>query len=412
MSSPSSNTRPVIQPPSVSSCIRLRVRRNVDLPHPDGPMSACTWFGANASDTPFTAVNFPYIAVSLSVAMRAGRSVTSDAAPEREPGADAEDENHEYEDEGGSPGELVPLLVRAGGIGEDRQRKCRHRLVEPGAEVLAAEGGEEERGRLAGDACDGEETPRDDSGQRAPDDDTETRAPAGVAEGERRFAQRVRHQLDHFLRGAEHHGNHDHRERDAARERGEVLLGRDDPGPGEHADDDRRRAVQHVGDEPRRPREPAVRELGAVNAGGDAERKPDRRRGPHDDERADDGMGDAAADLAGGRRYLREERPVEAPRALDDEVREDEDERQHRNEDGRSHEADHDVALHPPEHAAIHSARLPAPDPRATRQMRSRAAAFTTTVTTKSRNATCASADRCRSPTASENSFAIAAAIV
>ena len=28
-----------------SSCIRLRIRRNVDLPQPDGPISDVTWFG-------------------------------------------------------------------------------------------------------------------------------------------------------------------------------------------------------------------------------------------------------------------------------------------------------------------------------------------------------------------------------
>ena len=38
--------------------------------------------------------------------------------------------------------------------------------------------------------------------------------------------------------------------------------------------------------------------------------------------------------------------------------------------------------------AAVHSALLPAPEPRATRQISSRAPAFTSTVTTKSRNAT------------------------
>ena len=30
--------------PGTSSCMRLRIRRNVDLPQPDGPISAVTWF--------------------------------------------------------------------------------------------------------------------------------------------------------------------------------------------------------------------------------------------------------------------------------------------------------------------------------------------------------------------------------
>src|SRR5687767_1129879 len=114
MSSPSRSTRPVIQPPSVSSCSRLSVRRKVDFPHPDGPISACTLLGANESDTPFTAVNFPYIAVSLSVTIL-GRSsgMGSGSSPEGQPGADAEDEDDDDEDQSGRPGELVPLRVGA-----------------------------------------------------------------------------------------------------------------------------------------------------------------------------------------------------------------------------------------------------------------------------------------------------------
>src|SRR3954447_23068576 len=76
MFSPSNKTRPVIQPPSESSCMRLRVRRKVDLPQPDGPISAWTRLLEKPSETPFTAVNLPYIAVSLSVS-----TCTLDAAP-------------------------------------------------------------------------------------------------------------------------------------------------------------------------------------------------------------------------------------------------------------------------------------------------------------------------------------------
>src|SRR4051794_28958016 len=42
MSSPSSSTRPARLAPGTSSCIRLRMRRNVDLPQPDGPIRAVT----------------------------------------------------------------------------------------------------------------------------------------------------------------------------------------------------------------------------------------------------------------------------------------------------------------------------------------------------------------------------------
>ena len=38
-------TDPSTRVPGMMSFIRLSERRNVDLPQPDGPMSAVTWFG-------------------------------------------------------------------------------------------------------------------------------------------------------------------------------------------------------------------------------------------------------------------------------------------------------------------------------------------------------------------------------
>src|SRR6266508_2213872 len=144
MSSPSRRTRPVIQPCSDSSCIRLSVRRKVDLPQPDGPISACTRLAAKPSETPFTAVNLAYMAVSLSVSIRTrggelatggveragGGTVRRAGSPiEVEPPADgearphAQHEDHEDEHQRRGPGVLVPLLVGARGIGEDGERQ-------------------------------------------------------------------------------------------------------------------------------------------------------------------------------------------------------------------------------------------------------------------------------------------------
>src|SRR5688572_1067731 len=111
MSSPSRRIRPVIQPCSESSCIRLRVRRKVDLPQPDGPIRACTRLGTKPRDTPLTAVNLPYIAVSLSVTMRAvslagarcdsgGRlkvssDIEAEPVPDGQTGSQAQDEHHQ-----------------------------------------------------------------------------------------------------------------------------------------------------------------------------------------------------------------------------------------------------------------------------------------------------------------------------
>src|SRR5918993_657701 len=134
MSSPSSSTRPVIQPLSESSCIRFRVRRKVDLPQPEGPIRACTRLGGKLSVTSFTAVKLPYMALSLSVTTRAtplgatisrsggGRRASSGIetvpTPNREPGAETKDEDNHDEDECRGPGIAMPLLVRSGGVGK------------------------------------------------------------------------------------------------------------------------------------------------------------------------------------------------------------------------------------------------------------------------------------------------------
>ena len=39
--------------------MRLKVRSSVDLPQPDGPMNAVTWFFAMSSDTFLRAANLP-----------------------------------------------------------------------------------------------------------------------------------------------------------------------------------------------------------------------------------------------------------------------------------------------------------------------------------------------------------------
>ena len=54
-SSPSSSTEPLTRPPGITSCIRFRIRRKVDLPQPDGPMNAVTDSGAILIDAPSTA---------------------------------------------------------------------------------------------------------------------------------------------------------------------------------------------------------------------------------------------------------------------------------------------------------------------------------------------------------------------
>jgi hypothetical protein len=49
----------VIVAPAMWSFMRLRQRRNVDFPHPDGPMSAVTWIRGMSMLTLSTAVVSP-----------------------------------------------------------------------------------------------------------------------------------------------------------------------------------------------------------------------------------------------------------------------------------------------------------------------------------------------------------------
>src|SRR5687768_14751244 len=140
MSVLSSRTDPETRAPGIVSCIRLRHRRKVDLPHPDGPMIAVTLRSSNASDTFLIACTAPKNASRLRTSTRvcdwrasagaAGAGVgaamrTSSVAHPAEPragreaGSETDDEDEKDEDEGSRPGEGVPLVIGADGIVEN-----------------------------------------------------------------------------------------------------------------------------------------------------------------------------------------------------------------------------------------------------------------------------------------------------
>src|SRR5205085_5308942 len=70
MSRLSSRTSPVTRAPGTTSCMRLRARRNVDLPHPDGPISAVTCLGSTVMLMSFRAWNEPNQTLRPSTSMR------------------------------------------------------------------------------------------------------------------------------------------------------------------------------------------------------------------------------------------------------------------------------------------------------------------------------------------------------
>src|SRR5882672_7373324 len=192
------------------------------------------------------------------------------------------------------------------------------------------------------------------------------------------------------------------------------MAGRlDDEGPRHDPDDDRWRPVQDVGDEPHPKTQPSRSVFGQVQPRTDADRHADQRGNADDDPSPHDGVGDTATGLSCRDRALGEERPIDGRRALRDQVAEDEHEREHggkrQDDDDCRHQSARQVA---PKRTRAHSARLPTAAPRATRQIRMRAMAFTATVTTKRMRPTSMRADWYVAVVASLNSFAIAAAIV
>src|SRR5947209_16949254 len=128
MSSPSSEMSPVTRADGIVSFIRLRQRRNVDLPHPDGPMSAVTRRSPMSSETRSRASVLPYRTmrsrtriladVDASEASEEAISMISFSGLRRAPASEGqtsddvgtEDEHKQHER--GGPCLAVPVLVR------------------------------------------------------------------------------------------------------------------------------------------------------------------------------------------------------------------------------------------------------------------------------------------------------------
>src|SRR5579859_7105590 len=143
MSAPSKYTRPETLAPGTVSCMRLRQRRKLDLPQPDGPMMAVIDRSWNVTDTLLTPTMSPNRASRPSTRMC---GMTPWSVPAASPGTcsvtgavarsgddsrdEADDEDEAEEDEGARPGLRVPIVVRANGIIEDLEWKCGNRLLD------------------------------------------------------------------------------------------------------------------------------------------------------------------------------------------------------------------------------------------------------------------------------------------
>src|SRR5882672_10881009 len=67
-------TLPSARAPGISSWRRLRQRTSVDLPQPDGPMSAVTWLGSTESEMSSMASRLPYQAERFEISKLAAMS--------------------------------------------------------------------------------------------------------------------------------------------------------------------------------------------------------------------------------------------------------------------------------------------------------------------------------------------------
>src|SRR3569833_4383411 len=150
MSRPPNRTSPSTRAPDTVSCMRLRHRKSVYLPHPDGPMIAVTCPGSTANDTSLTMRAAPktassdtaataafltsicvaacvigFAATLAASATRAGSATSRSVAAESEPGSgreagcETDEEDEPEEDEGARPGLRVPVVVGRCGIGVD-----------------------------------------------------------------------------------------------------------------------------------------------------------------------------------------------------------------------------------------------------------------------------------------------------
>src|SRR5687767_11258461 len=131
MSRPSSCTTPSARARGMVSCSRLRHRKKVDLPHPDGPMTAVTSRSRSSIVTLRMALDAPKYAVRRSTSRRgrprsgARRSIAgagADSGFGDKAGNDTDDENHGDEDERTGPGEPMPFVVRTDGVRVDLMR--------------------------------------------------------------------------------------------------------------------------------------------------------------------------------------------------------------------------------------------------------------------------------------------------
>src|SRR5579872_933356 len=125
-------TLPVARASGTVSCMRFRQRTKVDLPHPDGPMTAVAWLAATVMLMSYKAWVLPNQAFSLSTwiptPIVSVRSLEHTAAGHKSHGADRSNNQHN-QDQRSRPGLTVPLIKGRDRVSENLQGERSRGLV-------------------------------------------------------------------------------------------------------------------------------------------------------------------------------------------------------------------------------------------------------------------------------------------
>jgi hypothetical protein len=157
------------------------------------------------------------------------------------------------------------------------------------------------------------------------------------------FLERRRHEAQQFLGGPHDERDHHHAQGQAARGRRELPERQNRNAVDEHADDNRRHAVQRVRRKSHRRCQSRPCVLGRVDPADDPHGYREERPNPDHDERTDDGVAHPAALFPDRRGHVREEVDVQRRDALRDDVEQDERERDQRDDHGHAAKDDDEV---------------------------------------------------------------------
>ena len=221
MSTPSSSTRPAISALGMTSCIRLRMRRKVDFPQPDGPINAVTRLAAICRLQRSSTLRLPNHALSATAS-----SVLDCRRPVGPPSIGAGRRDLMCRVAGAHahralPSFRCPLLATTRAVTNstrtsstrtrgpvharwfcvssgtriqlpDEQRQVRLRAVEwVGVGRVGAEGGQQHRRGLTDRSGDAQDDRRDQADARGRDDHAHHDPPLGRAQRQRRLTERV-----------------------------------------------------------------------------------------------------------------------------------------------------------------------------------------------------------------------------